>query len=203
MLQFASFSFDVAGEELFPTLLSGAAVVIPRERVLDATQLRRLIEHERVSVLNLSAQFWQEWLEGLELAGASWPECVRLMVTGSEKVSREGIARWRKLTSSKTVLLNAYGVTEATITSTLYRPNSNVDRSSGADWLPIGRPIANTQTYVLDRNLESVPIGFVGELYLGGEGLARGYHARAGLTAERFIPNPFSFCARCTALSHG
>jgi len=192
VLQFASLSFDVAGEELFPTLLAGAAVVTPRERVLDAMQLRRLIDHERVSVLNLPAQFWQEWLEGLELAGASWPECVRLMIAGSEKVSLEGIARWRKLTSSKTVLLNAYGVTEATITSTLYRPNSNVDQSSGADWLPIGRPIANTQTYVLDRNLESVPIGFVGELYLGGAALARGYHGRASLTAERFIPNPFS-----------
>ncbi|HET6975220.1 MAG TPA: amino acid adenylation domain-containing protein [Pyrinomonadaceae bacterium] len=192
VLQFASLSFDVAGEELFPTLLAGAAVVIPRERLLDAGQLRRLIEHERVSVLNLPAQFWQEWLEGLELAGASWPECVRLMIAGSEKISREGIARWRKLTSSKTVLLNAYGVTEATITSTLYRPNANVDQSSGADWLPIGRPVANTQTYVLDRHLESVPIGFVGELYLGGAALARGYHARASLTAERFIPNPFS-----------
>ena len=106
------------------------------------------------------------------------------MVTGSEKVSLEGVARWRKLTSGKTVLLNAYGVTEATITSTLYRPNPNVDQSSGADWLPIGRPIANTQTYVLDRNLESVQIGFAGELYLGGEGVARGYHGRAGLTLK-------------------
>jgi amino acid adenylation domain-containing protein len=191
-LQFSSFSFDVAGEELFPLLLAGAVVVIPRERVLDAMQLRRLIEQERISVLNISAQFWQEWLEGLELAGASWPESVRLMVTGSEKVSLEGVARWRKLTSGKTVLLNAYGVTEATITSMLYRPNSNVDQDSGAGWLPIGRPIVNTQTYVLDRNLESVPIGFAGELYLGGEGLARAYHSRAGLTAERFIPNPFS-----------
>lgn len=191
-LQFASFSFDVAGEELFPPLLAGAAVVIPRERVLDAMQLRRLIEQERISVLNLSAQFWQEWLEGLELAGASWPEHVRLMVTGSEKVSLEGVVRWRKLTSGKTVLLNAYGVTEATITSMLYRSSANVDQDSGAGWLPIGRPIANTQTYVLDRNLESAPIGFAGELYLGGEGLARAYHGRAGLTAERFIPNPFS-----------
>ncbi len=191
-LQFSSFSFDVAGEELFPPLLAGAVVVIPRERVLDATQLRRLIEHEKISVLNMSAQFWQELLEGLELAGASWPERVRLMVTGSEKVSLEGVARWRKLTSGKAVLLNAYGVTEATITSLLYRPNSNVDLSSGAGWLPIGRPIANTQTYVLDRNLESVPIGFAGELYLGGEGLVRAYHGRADLTAERFIPNPFS-----------
>ena len=70
-LLFSSFSFDVAGEELFPPLLAGASVVITRERVLDATQLRRLIEHERISVLNMSAQFWQDSLEGLELAGAA------------------------------------------------------------------------------------------------------------------------------------
>ncbi|HEY6801976.1 MAG TPA: amino acid adenylation domain-containing protein [Pyrinomonadaceae bacterium] len=190
VLQFASLSFDVAGEEIFPTLIAGAAVVIHREQVLDAMSLRRLIERDRVSVLNLPAQFWQEWLEDLELAGSTWPECVRVMIAGSEKVLREGIARWNKLACGKTVLLNAYGVTEATVTSTLYRPD--VDGSSGSNSLPIGRPLANTQTYLLDQNLESVPVGFVGEVYLGGAGLARGYHNRADLTAERFIPNPFS-----------
>jgi len=86
--------------------------------------------------------------------------------------------------------MNAYGVSEATITSTLY--SHKVDHVSGAKSLPIGRPIANMQTYVLDRNLNPVPIGVVGELYLAGENLARSYHGRAGLTAEKFIPHPFS-----------
>ncbi|HZN08863.1 MAG TPA: condensation domain-containing protein, partial [Pyrinomonadaceae bacterium] len=85
VLQFASLSFDVAAEEIFPTLLAGAAIVLPRERVLDPAELPRFVEHERVSVLNLPAQFWQEWLEGLDRAGASLPECVRLMIAGSEK----------------------------------------------------------------------------------------------------------------------
>ncbi|HEX2269376.1 MAG TPA: amino acid adenylation domain-containing protein [Pyrinomonadaceae bacterium] len=190
VLQFASLSFDVAAEEIFPTLLAGAAIVLPRERVLEATALLRLIEQERVSVLNLPARFWQEWLEDLERKGARLPACVRLTVVGSEKVLREGAAIWTRLAPANSVLLNAYGVSEATITSTLYR--HKVDHGSGPQSLPIGRAIANTQTYLLDRKLNPVPIGLAGELYLAGESLARGYHGRADLTAEKFIPNPFS-----------
>ncbi len=188
VLQFTSLSFDVAAEEIFPTLLAGATIVLQRERVLEATALLRLIEQEQVSVLNLPARFWQEWLEGLERKGARLPECIRLTVVGSEKVGAEGAATWTRLAPANSVLLNAYGVSEATVTSTLYR--SGVDQLRGT--LPIGRPIANTQVYLLDRNLRSVPIGLVGELYLAGDSLARGYHGRADLTAERFIPNPFS-----------
>ncbi len=192
VLQFASLSFDVAAEEIFPTLLAGAAIVLPRERVLETTELLHLIEQERVSVLNLPAQFWQEWLDGLELEGAKLPEWLRLTLVGSEKVSLEGLAIWRRLAPANSALLNAYGVSEATITSTLYKVDLNSDQVGGAQSLPIGRPIANTQVYLLDSNLSSVPIGFVGELYLAGESLARGYHGRADLTAEKFIPNPFS-----------
>ncbi|HKV34449.1 MAG TPA: amino acid adenylation domain-containing protein [Pyrinomonadaceae bacterium] len=190
VLQFASLSFDVAAEEIFPTLLNGAAIVLQRERVLEPTALLRLIEQERVSVLNLPARFWQEWLEGLERKGARLPACIRLVVTGSEKVNAEGVAIWRRLAPEKSELLNAYGVSEATITSTLYRHRS--EHVNGSQSLPIGRPVANTQAYLLDRNLHAVPIGLAGELYLAGDSLARGYHGRADLTAERFIPNPFS-----------
>jgi amino acid adenylation domain-containing protein len=192
VLQFASLSFDVATEEIFPALLAGAAVVLPRERVLDATQLQKLIEHERVSVLNLPAQFWLEWLRGLDLAGGRVPECVRLMVAGSEKVAWEGVALWERLAPPNSVLLNAYGVSEATITSTVYRPNSGSGQVRRTASLPIGRPLANTQVYLLDGNLSSTPVGFIGELYLSGERLARGYQGYPSLTAERFIPNPFS-----------
>ncbi|HKR13278.1 MAG TPA: amino acid adenylation domain-containing protein, partial [Pyrinomonadaceae bacterium] len=190
VLQFASLSFDVAAEEIFPTLIAGAAIVLQSERVMEATALLRFIEQERVSVLNLPSRFWQDWLEGLERKGARLPECVRLMVVGSEKVWREGVAVWSRLTHANSVLLNAYGVSEATITSTLYRPG--IDEVRGTGSLPIGRPVANTHAYLLDRNLQLVPVGLVGELYLTGESLARGYHGRADLTAARFIPHPFS-----------
>ena len=190
VLQFASLSFDVAAEEIFPTLLAGAAIVLQRERVVDSTALLRLIEQQRVSVLNLPARFWQEWLESLEREGARLPECVRLTIAGSEKAMPEGVAIWSRLAPANSVLLNAYGVSEATITSTLYRASVDQPRCAGS--LPIGRAITNTQVYLLDRNLGPVPVGLAGELYLAGESLARGYHGRADLTAERFIPNPFS-----------
>ena len=141
-------------------------------------------------MLNLSARFWQEWLESLERKGARLPACIRLIVTGSEKVNAEGVAIWRRLAPANSALLNAYGVSEATITSTLYRVG--IDQPQGAGSLPIGRPIANTEGYLLDVNLNPVPIGLVGELFLASESLARGYQGRADLTAERFIPNPFS-----------
>lgn len=187
VLQFASLIFDVAAEEIFPALLAGGAIVLQGERVPEATALLRLVEQERVTVLNMSARFWQDWLEGLDRKGARLPESVRLTVTGSEKVLPEGVAIWSRLAPANSALLNAYGVSEATITSTLYRPGINQLHGS----LPIGRPIANTQAYVLDRNLSPVPTGLAGELYLAGVSLARGYHRRADLTAERFIPNPF------------
>ncbi|HEX7771150.1 MAG TPA: amino acid adenylation domain-containing protein, partial [Pyrinomonadaceae bacterium] len=189
VLQLTSLSFDAAAEEIFPTLLAGGAIVLQRERVPEATALLRLVEQERVTVLNMSARFWQDWLEGLDRKGARFPEFVRLTVTGSERVLPEGVAIWSRLMPANSVLLNAYGVSEATITSTLYR--YKMDHVSGAQSLPIGRAIANTQAYVLDRNLKPVPAGLAGELYLSGVSLARGYHGRADLTAERFIPNPF------------
>ncbi|HEX6045328.1 MAG TPA: amino acid adenylation domain-containing protein [Pyrinomonadaceae bacterium] len=190
VLQFASLSFDVAAEEIFPTLLAGAAIVLQPERVLEATDLLRLIEQERISVLNLPARFWQECLESLERKNARLPEGVRLTVVGSEKVMPEGVAIWTRLAPPNSALLNAYGVSEATITSTLYRPNP--DQLRGAESLPIGRAIANTEVYVLNRNLSLTPVGLAGELYIAGESLARGYHGRADLTAERFIPHLFS-----------
>ncbi|HKP82175.1 MAG TPA: amino acid adenylation domain-containing protein [Pyrinomonadaceae bacterium] len=189
VLQFASLIFDVAAEEIFPTLLAGAAIVLQGERVPEAIALLRLVEQERVTVLNMSARFWQDWLESLDRKGARLPESVRLTATGSEKVLPEGVAVWSRLAPANSALLNAYGVSEATITSTLYR--YNMDHVSGGQSLPIGRPIANTHAYVLDRNLNPVPTGLAGELYLAGVSLARGYHRRADLTAERFIPNPF------------
>jgi amino acid adenylation domain-containing protein len=190
VLQFASLIFDLAAEEIFPTLLAGAAIVLQGERVPEATALLRLVEKDRVTVLNMSARFWQDWLESLERKGARLPESVRLTATGSEKVLPDGVAIWSRLAPANSVLLNAYGVSEATITSTLYR--HKMGHVGGAQSLPIGRPIANTQAYVLDRNRKPVPIGLAGELYLAGVSLARGYHGRADLTADRFIPNPFS-----------
>jgi amino acid adenylation domain-containing protein len=190
VLQFASISFDVAAEEIFSTLLSGASILLPSEKVLDGVGLLRLIEEEKLSVLNLPAPFWHAWVRELAATGRSVPPCLRLLVVGSEKVSLEAFDAWRRLVSGVR-LLNAYGTSETTITSTLSEPDASASAEGVGSSLPIGRPIANTRVYILDHHVQPVPAGVPGELYIGGAGLARGYMMRPLLTAERFIPDPF------------
>ncbi|HSE18129.1 MAG TPA: amino acid adenylation domain-containing protein [Pyrinomonadaceae bacterium] len=191
VLQFASISFDVAAEEIFSALLSGASIFLPSEKVIDSLGLLRLIEDEKLSVLNLPAPLWHSWVRELAATGGSVPPGLRLLVVGSEKVSLEAFEAWRRCAPGAR-LINAYGTSETTITSTLYEPEANAPAAGVGASLPIGRPIANTQVYILDHHLQPVPTGLPGELYIGGTGVARGYLMRPGLTAERFIPDPFS-----------
>ena len=194
VLQFASISFDVAAEEIFSALLSGASIFLSSEKVIDSAGLLRLIEDEKLSVLNLPAPFWHAWVRELAATGRSVPPCLRLLVVGSEKVSLEAFDAWRQLASGVR-LINAYGTSETTITSTLYEPEESAPAAGIGASLPIGRPIANTRAYILDHYLQPVPAGVPGELYIAGTGLARGYLMRAALTAERFIPDPFGLGA--------
>ncbi|HQY72041.1 MAG TPA: AMP-binding protein, partial [Pseudomonadales bacterium] len=112
----------------------------------------------------------------------------RVFVIGGEQLEAEAVEFWRRH-AADTVLVNEYGPTEATVGCCTYSVTPGT-RSNGA--IPIGRPVANTQLYILDEYGEPVPIGVIGELYIGGEGVARGYHRRPELTAEKFVPDPFS-----------
>jgi amino acid adenylation domain-containing protein len=192
ILQFATLSFDTAVEEIFPCWLVGATLVLrSAEMGLTSADLLRLIDEQRLSVLNLPTAYWHTWT--YELAGSNmpFPETVRLVVVGGEQALAHRLMLWQQRVDKRVRWSNGYGPTEATITATVY----NLVRD-GEDQeittVPIGRPIANTQVYVLDKHLQPVPVGVPGELYLGGAGLARGYLNRPELTAERFIPNPFS-----------
>jgi len=191
VLQFASISFDVAAEELFPTLLSGATVVLaPGVGRLTLADFDNLLAEAQVTVANLPTPFWQEWAAALSAGDAHLPPSLRLVVVGSESVAPAPLRHWLQRVPDRVGWLNAYGPTEATITTTVYQPRNGWQRLVGHA-VPIGRPIANTQLYVLDESLEPVPPGVPGELYIGGEGLARGYLGRPELTAEKFIPHPF------------
>jgi amino acid adenylation domain-containing protein len=192
LLQFASMSFDVAIEELFPSWLCGATVVLrPDEALLSFDSLHSLIEQQRLTVLNLPTAYWHEWVSELQRVGMPLPPGIRLVVIGGEQALLERVATWHEIAGEGVRLLNAYGPTETTITATVYesarKPDSKADLR-----VPIGHPIANTELYVLDRNLQPVPVGICGELFIGGAGLARGYLNRSELTAEKFIPDPFS-----------
>ncbi len=191
VLQFAALSFDVAIEEIFPSWLSGAIVVLrPQEMFATFTDFLELIKSQGLTVLNLPAAFWHEWVLDLSQSEYFLPNCLRLVVVGSEQVRWEKVALWQKYVGHHIKLLNAYGPTEATITATIYEPDlRNAENQTGG--VPIGCPIANTQIYILDKNLQPVPLGVVGELYIGGNGVARGYLNRPELTQQKFIDNPF------------
>lgn len=197
VLQFAALSFDVAAEEIYPTLLAGARLVLRTPEVAtDFDELERFVTDHGISVLNLPAAFWSSWLDHLvEERAGSLSSKVRLVVTGSEKVSTADYLRWRSTVGPSVHWLNAYGPTEATITASVFDP-VGADPAPGSV-MPIGRPIANTSLYVLDRRGRPSPIGVAGELLIGGRGLALGYHDRPALTAEKFVIDPVPGAGRC------
>ncbi|NJO56241.1 MAG: AMP-binding protein [Rhodospirillales bacterium] len=120
--------------------------------------------------------------------GVALPPSLRLVIVGGEAVDPECYTTWRRL-APDVAWLNTYGPTEATVIASFYAPADG--ESFATSGVPIGRPIANTQFYILDAQLRPTPIGVPGELYIGGLGVARGYLHRPELTVERFLPNPF------------
>ncbi|MEV8015621.1 non-ribosomal peptide synthase/polyketide synthase [Streptomyces sp. NPDC086554] len=174
VLQFASLSFDASACELAMTLLAGAALVVPRPEQVIGDAVVRLMAEERVTHAMLPPAF-------VATLDPERVPALRGLITGGEACPPEVTARW----SAGRRMLNAYGPTESTVCATLSAP------LTGAVSAPIGRPIANTRVYVLGSGLRPVPAGVVGELYLAGDGLARGYLGRPGLTGERFVACPF------------
>jgi amino acid adenylation domain-containing protein len=196
VLQFAALSFDVAAEEIYPTLLSGAAVVLPADtRMIDPDRLASFVERERLTVLNLPSPYWHEWVVSLSEAGEAGrplPPSLRLVVTGSEAVAADKLALWRRLPGVERVAwINAYGLTESTITSTAFRLPAEGKQKKEIAPVPIGRPVGEVRAHVLDAGGQPVATDTPGELWLGGPGVARGYLGRPDLTAERFVPDPF------------
>jgi len=191
VLQFSSLSFDIAVEELFPAWITGAAVVLRGgDDTLEPAEFTRRIARAGITVLDLPTAYWHAWVDGLTALGEPLPASLRLVVVGGEKAQPAAFARWQAIAGDRVRWLNTYGPTEATVIATAFEPPA--DWAAGRDDLPIGRPIANTQVYLLDPHGQPVPLGQPGELFIGGEGVARGYLDRPALTAERFVPDPFA-----------
>jgi amino acid adenylation domain-containing protein/non-ribosomal peptide synthase protein (TIGR01720 family) len=186
-LQLASTGFHVILEEIFPALAAGATVVLPAARILTVgVDLAAYVRQHRVTTMELPTAYWHGWVAQLDRTGRRVPSPLRLVAVSGERARPDVAMRWRELGGD---LLHAYGLTETTCTSTVYLPN-NQDTATGE--VPIGRPLANTYAYVLDPWLRPVPPGVSGELYIGGEGLARGLLNQPGLTATRFVADPFT-----------
>jgi amino acid adenylation domain-containing protein len=171
-------SFDIAGLELWLPLITGARVVVaPRETAMDGGALGRLLEEAGATIMQATPVTWRLLLE----SGWAGKPDLRIL-SGGEALPRDLADR---LLDHGCVVWNLYGPTETTVWSALWK----VERGGP---VLIGHPIANTQLHVFDKRGRPVPIGVVGELYIGGTGVARGYRGRPELTAERFVPDPGS-----------
>ncbi len=187
VLVFGSFSFDVTTEQLFAPLIAGGAAVIRPDGLLGADELLAFLADHQVTVFNPPTGLWRQLATALA-DGAAVPAAlaVRLTVVGGDAMPAEETGVWRRTVGGR--VLNAYGPTETVITATVHE----VAGDDAAGTVPLGRPLPGRTVFVLDGLLRPVVAGGVGELFVGGAGVARGYAGRGGLTAERFVPDPFS-----------
>ncbi|HEY7511838.1 MAG TPA: amino acid adenylation domain-containing protein, partial [Vicinamibacteria bacterium] len=184
-LQLAPVAFDASTLELWGPLLHGGACVLFPDRVPSARALREVIEREGVTACWLTASLFNAIVD--EDAGAL--RGLRQLLIGGEALSVAHVRRAQAALPG-TRIVNGYGPTESTTFTCCHAIPA--DLAPGAGSIPIGAPIANTRVHVLDAALRPVAVGVPGELYIGGDGLARGYRGRPELTAERFVPDPFS-----------
>ncbi|HEX8117689.1 MAG TPA: amino acid adenylation domain-containing protein, partial [Pyrinomonadaceae bacterium] len=183
VLQKTPYSFDVSVWEFFWPLIAGARLVVARPGGhQESDYLAALIEREGVTVLHFVPSMLRQFLDDVEPGSCA---SVRAVICSGEALGRELQARFEGRLAAG--LHNLYGPTEASVDVSAWA----CERGSERRGVPIGRPVANTQLYVLDGGMHPVPVGVAGELYIGGIQLGRGYLGRAALTAERFVPDPF------------
>ena len=183
ILQLAPISFDASTFEIWGALLNGGRLVVYPPETPSLEELGKVLEENEVNTLWLTAGLFHmmvdEHVEGLR--------GIRQLLAGGDVLSPAHVSRvLRELPECE--VINGYGPTENTTFTTCYRMKDEAEVGSS---VPIGRAIANTQVYVLDGEMEPVPVGVVGELYVGGDGLARGYWKQPELTAEKFVKNPY------------
>ena len=183
-LQFAPISFDAATLEIWGALLNGGRLVIFPTQMPSLETLGEVIEQQRITVLWLTAELFHQMIEHHpeKLRG------VRDLLAGGDVLSVPHIQKALSCLPNARII-NGYGPTENTTFSTYYSMDASTSLGTS---VPIGRPIANSQVYILDAYRQPVPIGVVGELYTGGDGVAQGYHNRPELTRTHFIPDSFS-----------
>ncbi|WP_165668166.1 non-ribosomal peptide synthase/polyketide synthase [Metapseudomonas otitidis] len=186
-LHFYSINFDAASERLLTPLLCGARLVLRAQGQWGAEDICQLIREQGVTILGFTPSYGSQLAQWLGARGETLP--VRLVITGGEALTAEHLQRIRAGFAPQ-AFFNAYGPTETVVMPLAALAPAQLEE--GAASVPIGRMVGARVACILDADLALVPPGAIGELYVGGAGLARGYHQRPGLTAERFVPNPFA-----------
>ncbi|HWO41819.1 MAG TPA: non-ribosomal peptide synthetase [Candidatus Eisenbacteria bacterium] len=189
VLQFSSVSFDASVEEIFCPLSRGATLVLRSDVMLSSpADFLAACDQWGITVLDLPTAYWHELTQAIYYDNLRLPDAVRLVVIGGERALPERLDQWLERVGDRVRLCNAYGPTEATIAATMCELSGGAPRGE----VSIGRPIPNVEVHIVDQDLHPVEPGVPGELLIGGACLARGYLNRPELTAEKFIPNPFS-----------
>ncbi|MFF8021565.1 amino acid adenylation domain-containing protein [Streptomyces sp. NPDC007896] len=188
-LSVSSLSVDLFFADFIRSVLFGGVLVIaPKEVATEPSDLLDLIEETRATAIEIVPSLLNAVLQEVERRGDGFPG-LRLISVGSEGWRVEDCRTLLRQVRDDTVIVNAYGGTEATVDSTVFTPTEETLRDSV--YVPVGRPLPNTRVYVLDAEMQVVPVGVPGEIWIGGDGVGRGYHGRPDLTAERFVRSPF------------
>ena len=186
-LHFYSINFDAATERLLVPLLSGAQVVLRAQGQWDAEEICGLIRTHHINILGFTPSYGSQLAQWLATQQQTLP--VRMCITGGEALTGEHLQRIRAAFMPE-VFFNAYGPTETVVMPLASLAPQQLEEGAGS--VPIGSIIGARVAYILDADLALVPQGASGELYIGGAGLAQGYHRRPGMTAERFVADPFA-----------
>ncbi|XXY13500.1 amino acid adenylation domain-containing protein [Sorangium sp. So ce216] len=193
VLQFFSPCFDGSLEEVFPCLHSGATLVLRSEEMArSVASFWASCQAWKISVLDLPTAFWHQLIAEIERPYWRLPETTRLVIIGGERAEPKLVATWQQHVGDVPALINSYGPTEATVSSTFHVIERRQDTDYSEREVPIGVPLPHVEVHVLDAQLRPVPPTVPGELHIGGAGVARGYLHQPEQTAQRFIKDPFS-----------
>ncbi len=189
-LQFSSFGSEHFIADMLVYLAYGAALVFrPAEEALVLGDFLAFLETQQISIASLPSAYWQQWALALAEEPLPIPSRLRLVITGMDVVKPAPFALWQTKIGKRLRWINLYGPAETTCASSWYE--ADFASTEPLARIPIGRPIPNTQIYLLDPALQPVPIGVTGEIYIGGAGVAHGYCNQPTQTAEKFIANPY------------
>ncbi|MBV4542935.1 non-ribosomal peptide synthetase [Pseudomonas vlassakiae] len=190
VLQFATCSFDGFVEQFYPPLCVGARVVLRDRHLWDSTRFLHALQRHGITVADLPAAYWHMLVQDYARDTPPAFAALRQVHVGGEAMAVDGLDLWRRAGLAGVRLLNTYGPTEATVVSSIHDCTALASRDVSWRGIPIGQGLAGRRLCILDGEMQPVPAGAIGELYIGGPGLARGYYGQPALSAERFLPDP-------------
>jgi amino acid adenylation domain-containing protein len=195
VLQSTAIAFDAALEEILPAWVAGGAVVVPDKRQFTSVEFTDLIDRLAVTMVSLPSAYWHQWVDDLTSGLVRLPPSLRIVFIGGDKIFVDKLRAWYRVPGAEAVdWVSDYGPTETTISVLLHRPTPAEKASDGGSddyaLVPIGYSFASSAIYILDDDLDPVPDGEPGDLWVGGPPVSRGYHGNPVVTAERYLPDP-------------